>query len=382
MILTRRVLYTIDSFAVGGAQRQLLELVRHLDKERYRVAVCPLWDIPDLDALYCQTGVEIVRIHKRFSADASVAFRLAQWIRRFQPHVVHTWLFTGSLWGRLAALLARSPVVIASERSVRPAGYDSLPVRFFSKALIGCTDAITANSQVGIDALHKQGYAAGKTRLIFNGVDTHRFSPSIAARARLAERQKLGLPADAVVIGMVARLSYPKDQPALLRALARLLHRGENIYGLIVGSGPARDSLLALANELGIAGRVVFAGQQKDVAPFLSTMDVFVLSSFWEGMPNAVLEAMAMGLPVVATDVAGTAEAVLENDTGFLVSPGDVDALVEKLSYLMHDTDVRTRMGGAARQRAEQVFSLEQMVIQTTALYDELLEKKVPPSER
>lgn len=379
--MTRRIIYVIDSFEIGGAQRQLLEVVRHLDKERYRVAVCPIWNIPDLESLYHQTGVEIVRIHKHFSADFTVAFRLAQWIRQFRPHVVHTWLFTGSLWGRLAAVLARSPVVIASERSVRPDGYDSLPVRFFSKALIGCTDVITANSQVGIDALHKQGYAAEKTRLIFNGVDTRHFSPQATEMLRLAARQKFGMPSDALVIGMVARLSYPKDQATLLRALQQLLHQGENVYGVIVGSGPAKNYLITLVNELGINERVVFAGQQEDVAPFLSMMDLFVLSSFWEGMPNAVLEAMSMGLPVVAADVAGTAEAVLDNQTGFLVPPGNVDALAERLLRLIHDAGLRAQMGLAARQRAVSVFSMEQMVLQTTTLYDELINRKVQFTE-
>lgn len=373
--MTRRIFYVIDSFKVGGAQHQLLELVRHLDKTQYQVAICPIWDIPDLEPFFLETGVEIVHIHKRFSYDFTIAIRLAQKMRQFRPHVVHTWLFTGSLWGRVAAILAFCPRIIASERSVRPDGHDPLGMRLVYKCLAHWTDIITANSKIGLAKLQGQGFDPSRLRAIINGVDLQRFSPKTKSE-QLLQRQLLGIPANTTLIGMVARLSYPKDQAALLRALHWLICQELDVHGIIVGAGSLLSSLETLAGELNIKGRVHFLGAREDIPTCLCVMDIFAFSSLWEGMPNAVLEAMAMGLPVVATAVAGTTEVVVEGETGFLVPPSDSDKLAERLLCLIRDPGLRVRMGAAGRQRAVSVFSLEQMVAQTTGLYEETIERK------
>ena len=113
-------MFVIDSFKTGGAQRQLLELIRRLDKIEYRIAVCPVLNVPDLEPFYRDTGAQIVPIHKRYAYDFTVVLRLAQFMRSFKPDIVHTWLFTGSLWGRLAAIIARAPIIVTGVRTVVP----------------------------------------------------------------------------------------------------------------------------------------------------------------------------------------------------------------------------------------------------------------------
>lgn len=374
--MTRRIVYVIDSFKTGGAQRQLLELVRRLDKAQYRVAVCPVWDIPDLERSFVETGVEIIRIHKRHSYDFTVAVRLARFMRQFQPAIVHTWLFTGSLWGRLAAAMAWAPVIVAAERSVRPDGHDAKPLRLANKVLAPVTDVITANSQAGISALQRQGYAVDKLRLLRNGVDTALFSPNGQPGQQTQIRSSLHISPDTLLLGMVARLDYPKDYATLLNAIRIVVDAGFDVHCLIIGTGPHRARLESLASDLGIAALVHFLGERTDVSCLLQSLDVFAFSSLWEGMPNAVLEAMACGLPVVASDVAGTAEAVVDGVTGFLTPAGDADALADRILQLLRDPKLRAAMGEAGRARAVAGFSMEAMVAQTIGLYDELLARK------
>lgn len=371
-----KIFYVIDSFDLGGAQTQLLELVRFLDKQEYRIAVCPLWPIMALEPAFKDAGVEIIRVHKNFSYDISEIWRLAQSIRHFQPDIVHTWLFTGNLWGRLAAKLARSPVIIAGEMTIVPA--EQLPFYNFpiNKLLAHWTDMITANSQAGIERLHQDGFKARKLHLIYHGVDIQRFSPEKTNQYRGEIRKKLGIEMDVVTICVMARMTQQKGQAVFLQAVKRVVDAGLDVRCLLIGDGPDRDSLEALTLSLGLSEKVLFLGYRQDTPELLSASDIFALSSYWEGLPNAVLEAMSMGLPIVATNVSGTAEVVQDGITGFLVPPGNQDAMADSLMSLMKDPHLRDRMGKAGRNRCVEEFSLEHTAMQTTALYHKLIGRK------
>jgi glycosyltransferase involved in cell wall biosynthesis len=150
----------------------------------------------------------------------------------------------------------------------------------------------------------------------------------------------------------------------------------EGVHTVVVGDGPERAQLEALAGQLGLADRVHLAGHQQDVRPWLAALDVLVLSSDWEGMPNALLEAMAAGLPIVATAVGGVPEVVVDGATGLLVPPGDPSALAEAITRLLRDPDLRRTMGQAGRARVERRFSINETVRLTEELYATLLEEK------
>lgn len=371
-----KVFYVIDSFDLGGAQTQLLELVRCLDKHEYQVAVCPLWPLMALEPAFRDTGVEIIRVHKNYSYDFSEIWRLSRSIHHFQPDIVHTWLFTGNLWGRLAAKLAKAPVIIAGEMTIVPV--EQLPVYNFpiNKILARWTDMITANSQAGIERLRKDGFEETKLRRIYHGVDVHRFSPDKTKQYRGVIRKKLGIPLGVVTICVMARMTQQKGHAVFLQAIKQVVETGSDVRCLLIGDGPERDSLEALTFSLGLSDKVLFLGYSQDTPELLSASDIFALSSYWEGLPNAVLEAMAMGLPVVATDVSGTAEVIHDRITGFLIPAGDPDAMADRFLLLMKDLDLRTRMGRAGRNRCVREFSLEQSTLQTTALYKQLIGSK------
>jgi len=370
------IFYVIDSFAVGGAQTQLLQLLQGLDKRENTIAVCPIWPLADLEPAFRATGVEIVPIHKRFPLDFSEAFRLGVAIRKFSPHIVHTWLFTGSLWGRLGAWLAGSPVVIASERTFVTENYHPPFVDMISKTFTRFTDAVTVNSTFGAAFLVKKGYPIQKIHKIFNGVDTSRFHPPDSAECRTAIRRELGCYGASIAVGMVGRLVPQKNQKILIAAMSRLIASGLDIHLILIGDGPDRQQLVETVRDMKLEDRVHLTGQRTDIPEVLSALDIFALSSRWEGMPNVVLEAMATGLPVVATDVAGISDLVCEGQSGYIVPVDDPEKMAQALKMVAESSERRRSFGRYARTRCEQEFSLKKMVDSTLNLYSGLLKSK------
>jgi glycosyltransferase involved in cell wall biosynthesis len=372
-----RIFYVIDSFAIGGAQTQLLQLLQRIDKTKFQVAICPIWPLLDLEPSFKAAGIEIVRVHKNFPLDLSEAWRLGIAIKKFEADIVHTWLFTGSLWGRLGAWLAKAPIIITSERSFVTENYYSPVLGLINKAFATYTDVITANSTFGTEFLIKKGYPPDKMQTIFNGVDTDTFSPVVANNFRMDARKKLDLPASSVAIGMVGRLVTPKNQAVLIEAMYKLFTCGyDDVHLILVGDGPDREKLEKATQDLGIEARVHFTGMRRNIPEILSGMDIFALSSRWEGMPNVILEAMAMGLPVVTTDVAGTSDLVQNDINGFLVPVDDVEKTAECLKKLIDSPTLRIWMGKNARSRCEKEYSLDSMVCRTTKLYEDLIKSK------
>ncbi len=230
-------------------------------------------------------------------------------------------------------------------------------------------------SQAGLERYIRVGAVPReKIRYIPNGVDTERFRPDSAVRARL--REELGL-RDAFVWLAVGRFEKPKDYPTMLQAFAQVLEGQREAVLLVAGDGPLRPAMEELAHELGIAERVRFLGIRRDVPELMNTADAYLMSSSWEGMPMVLLEASATGLPIVATHVGGNPEIVLDGKTGFLVPSKNPKALAQAMLRLMSIPErERQKMGEAARRHIEANFSLDRVVEQWEILYRELLSKK------
>jgi glycosyltransferase involved in cell wall biosynthesis len=211
-----------------------------------------------------------------------------------------------------------------------------------------------------------------RIRTIRNGVDLSRF----AQRDRRGARELLQLPPDALVIGTVGRLVPVKNQALLLDAIARLHAEGIHVVGLLAGDGPLRQELTARADALGIAAFVRFLGERQDVERVFAAMDIFVLPSVSEGMSNTIQEAMASGLPVIATRVGGAGELVADGKTGILVPSRDVEALSGAMARLASDAHLRQVLGEAGRHRARHEFGLARMVRDYEDLYYELAERR------
>ncbi len=375
-----RIVLVISNLEYGGAQRQVVELANHMDPARFEVHVVSLSDyLPLAEGLRRREGrVHVVR--KALKFDATVPLRLAKLLRRLKADVVHGYLFDAEVAARVAGRLAGTPLVIGSERNTDYAlKRRQLLVYRLTR---GCVDVIIANSSAGAAFNSRTlGMDMSRYRVVHNGVDTTRFKP----QSREAIRRELGLAEDEPVVGMFASFKQQKNHPLLFAAARRVLDRmerarflfvGEQLWGGMHGSDLYRQEMDRLVDALRLRERCVFAGNRDDVERVYPACDVTVLPSLFEGTPNVLLESMACGVPVVATDVSDNARVAPDGRVGYIVPLGDEAALAEKLLALLGDADLRQRMGTAARTWIEQEFSSERLAEKTAAVYLEGLERR------
>lgn len=363
-----RILHLITELDVGGAQKALGRLLAHLNRERFAPQVACLYNGDKAVAQEIRAlGIAVTDLGmtKKWRWDAF--WRLYRLLRRERPKILHTWMFHANVPGRVMGRLAGVPVIISSERTMGQEAAWRYRLNRFTHPL--ADRVVCVSQQVADFAADHVGIPRTNTVVIPNGVDLRTFGQSLTVReARLA----LGLPLDEPLIGTVTRLQPVKRLDVLLYAVAPL----PDVHAVIVGDGPQLARLETLSDELNLETRVRFIGHRRDVRPWLAALDVFVLPSAWEGMSNALLEAMATGLPVVATAVGGTPEVVVDGVTGLLVPPGDPDLLAQAIRQLLRDLDLRHTMGQAGRARVEKSFSIEETVRRTEELYTTLLKEK------
>lgn len=358
------ILYLITELSTGGAQAALLRLLKRLDRGHFSPTVVCLYNGDGAVAQEIRAlGVQVFDAHMRHKADLPALLRLYRHIRRVRPTILHTSLFHANLPGRILGRLAGVPIVICSERTMAMEREWRYRLNRWTIMLVDRVIAVSAN--VRDFCVSHIGLPAEKLVVIPNGVEL----PEQPLLSRQEARARLGLPLDTLLVGAVSRLDPVKGVDCLLQAFSRV----DDAHLIVVGDGPERAALEASAARLDIALRVYWAGFQRDIFRWLPAFDVFVQPSFHEGLPNTVLEAQACGLPVVATAVGGTPEVVVDGVTGLLVPPRDPDALAQAITRLLNDPDLRHAMGQAGRERVEKHFSVEQMVRQTEALYEELL---------
>ena len=362
-----RVLFVIDELDIGGTEQQILELARRIDRTRFEPMVCCFrhgTKARELEAL----GVRVLHEPKNLKADPGLIVRLARRMRQERIDLVQTYLWTANTWARLAARMAGIRHVVASERNVDI--WEEPYKRVIGRWLARSTDRIIANSEAVRQYLIERGrLSPDKVVTVYNGVNFDRFRSTCDTSIRRAE---IGLPEGAVLAGVVARVEPAKDHATLLQALALISRRLPQLHLVVVGGGSEVGRLKASARELGIGEHVHFTGPRADAAEWLQSRDISVLSSVKEGLSNTVLESMAAGRAMVATDVGGNAEVIVEGETGFLVPPRDPAAFGEALARLALSPDLMARFGRAGRKRVHTVFSVSRMVARTEALYLEL----------
>ncbi len=371
-----RVLQLINYLGRGGTELGVMKLMAGLTDGLFEHTLCTIrgfdtdWGSPLFAA-----GKLLVAGRPDLKSQF-LFFRFVRIMKAYRPHIVHSrnWF---SLEAVPAARLLRIPVAIHSEHGYGFEMLREMPIRrrLLRRGIYAMADAVLTVSQ-DLRRYHAEQawMPLERVRVIPNGVDTQRFSPRPDIRPSL--RKQFGLPAESFVVGSVGRMVPIKDQSTLLKAAEILALRGEDIRVLLVGSGPELIRLQRyVESSAGLSGRVLFVGSTDHVPELLNVMDVFVLPSICEGMSNTLLEAMASGLPVVATRVGGNPEVVEEDRSGWLFLPGDVEDLAGRLQRLACHREVGCKLGAAARQRAIEHFSLERMLEDYRNLYLELADR-------
>jgi glycosyltransferase involved in cell wall biosynthesis len=286
--------------------------------------------------------------------------------RRFRPDVIHGYLFGPNLFAVAAGRLAGVPVVAVAKRNVD--AFETGRQVLLQRLAHRMATHVTAVSEAVADTVVALGVPRARVTVIPNGVDVGRFPDPAGSRG--AASGVAGIP----VIGSVGCLAPRKDYATLLEALAELQARGRAFRAMLVGDGPERAALESRARALGVEGRVGWLGEREAVENLLACMDVFVLSSREEGIPNALLEAMAAGRPAVATAVGGTPEVLESGVTGWLVPPGSPRALADAIGQVLDDPGEASRRGAAARRAVEDRRSIVAMARRHEEFYERALQ--------
>jgi glycosyltransferase involved in cell wall biosynthesis len=361
-----KILFLIGSMGVGGAERFLKELVIRVPRGEFDVTLVCLWERGLWGRELEERAFRVLCLEKKLGLDFRLLPRLVGLMSRERPDIVNTHLWTADLWGRLAALLARVPWVVVTEQNVDV--WKRWYHRLLDRLLFLGTDlVICVSEEVRAYYERELGVPARKIRVIPNAID---LGPFAAPPPEGRLREEVGAEPGEFLFVCAARLHPQKGHPVLFEAVARLVEEGRRGFKvLLAGDGSLRGDLEAKVASLGLASRVRFLGLRHDMPSVLLQADAFVLPSLYEGLPLAVLEAMAARLPVVATRVGGNSEAVEDGKTGLLVPPADAPALAEAMARLLGDRAAARAMGEAGRLRVEARYDIERITGLTLALF-------------
>lgn len=359
-----RILEIITALDRGGTAKQFSLLATALPRDQFEVHVCALdRGGPRADDLRAKE-IPVTVIGRSWKFDPAAYFRLKRQIAKLKPDIVHTWLFAANTYGRYAALGAGVKHVIAGEQCVdRWKVWHELAL---DRRLARRTERIVANSSGVVDFYVSKGLPAGKFVVIPSGVPPQPAMPSGSRQELLAE---LGLPADTLLIGAIGPLLPHQRLKDLIWSADLLKCVREDVHFVIIGDGPQRWRLERFRDQCEIQDRVHFLGERADLPRILPHLFCLWHASEYEGQSTAIMECMAAGVPVVATDIPGNRDLVVPSETGYLVPLGDRGEFARKTKVLLDDISLAQGYGAAGRKRIEQEFSIDQMIARYVELY-------------
>jgi sugar transferase (PEP-CTERM/EpsH1 system associated) len=369
------IVHLIHSLDMGGLENGLINLINQMPPERYRHVIVCLKDFSNFHQRIKVEGVEIIALHKREGKDWPHYLRLYRTLKRLHPALIHT-RNLASIEGQLMALAAGIKLRVHSEHGrdwadVDGKNHKSRWLRRLLRPLVGHFIAVSRDLQRWlIDSI---GAPPARVTQINNGVDSLQFHPRLGPAATVGPDGFLC--EDAFVIGSVGRMVEAKDFATLVRAFILLVADGQwpRLRLMIIGDGPCRSQCLALLQEAGLAKMAWLPGARDDIAQLMRSMDLFVLPSLTEGSSNTILEAMASGLPVVATAVGGNVDLVQPGRTGALVAPLAPQLLALAIEDYCRIPDLAEQHGQLARKVVLSRYSLPAMLDGYLAVYDALL---------
>jgi len=375
-----RIMHVVNNLGKGGLENGLVNLIQHLDAGAFEHVVCTIRGLgPNKDRLPLDR-VQVISLAESGRTSRVQTPALIRTIRRYKPDIVHSrnWAAVEAV---IAARLAGRCAVVHSEHGYEADAAAKEPWRRIAVRRVSfeLADRVLAVSRQLRD-LHAErtGFAAGKITVVHNGVDHTRFFPDPPTRVRI--RKELGIGDGLIAIGCVANLLPVKAHRTLLEALALMSTDGSEDWRLLlIGEGPERPALEDFAAvHAGLKERISFLGPSNRVSEMLQALDVFVLPSMAEGICNALLEAMASGLPVIASAVGGNPEVVVEKQSGLLFPAGDAPALATVLRELLAQPMLRLQLGQQGLRRIRDEFSLQSMVQTYDKLYRSVRAAGVP----
>jgi glycosyltransferase involved in cell wall biosynthesis len=362
-----KLLLLIPTLDRSGAEKQFTLLATRLPREEFDVHAVTLTRTGPYESVLRDAGVRLTSLNKRLRIDPIALWRLKSLLDAERPDILHSWIFAANAYGRLVAGALPRPKVIVSERCVD--SWKSGWQLWLDRQQIGRTTRLVGNSASVADFYRGLGVPPEKITVIPNAVEIPDGPPTDRDRG-LAEFQ---IPPGSRVIGFVGRLARQKRVHDIIWAMQLLQQLTDRVYLLLVGEGPEGNDLIGLARHVGCEHLVRFAGYRADAPRLIGLCNVFWLASEFEGMSNSVMEAMAAGVPVVASDIPPNRELVVDGETGFLVRVGDSVGMAQFTDRILADPSLAQRLGAAGQKRMRAHFSLDRMVAAHAELYREVL---------
>jgi len=367
-----RILWIVPSLDQGGAEKQLCLLARGIDREKFEPLVITLTRSGPREQELRESNCPMVHIHKRGKFDIRAYGRLAKAINNFQPDIVHTWIFAANAYGRLAAIRCKVPVIFGGERCVDP--WKKTYHHWIDRYLAKRTTGIITNSNAITDFYAAHGHDRSKFYVIHNGIPAREPSPLTRQEAA----QQMGLDPNRRWIAAIGRLWTQKNYKDMIWAAEMLRVRYGNTTFVIFGDGPQRQRLEHYCDQVRAAQQVKFLGQRQDAADLLPHFDLFWNASLYEGQSNSILEAMQAGVPVIASNIAGTRDLIQHEKTGLLFPVGDVGELMKASARVLDDAALYQSLSETAKKSIDTNFSVEAMVIKHELLYTESVHRSCP----
>ncbi len=372
-MMSLKVIHIIGGGEFGGAERHILNLAGAINTRAVELTVCCLFEAP-FAGIAANAGINAVAVPMSNKFDFKIIGKLAGTIRSGDFDLVHTHGVRANLMGRLAARRSGKRKVVTTVHSLLEMDYPGLLNRLAGtlseRATREGTDHFITVSRGLKDQLVRGGVTESKISVIYNGIPMDGFG---VIQERGSARRKLGLAPGEPLVGIVARLHPVKGHRFFLAAAREVLAQRPDTRFIIVGDGPSRHALEALAARMGVTGRVLFTGFVEDVYSLMNDLDLLVISSLWEGFGLTAVEAMALGVPVVATEAGGLPEVVLHGETGLLAPPADSAALAKNILWMLEhpgEAAVMTKKGG---ENVHERFSAAVMARRTEELYRKVL---------
>jgi L-malate glycosyltransferase len=373
-----RILHVIDHLGSGGAQEAVCQLVKYARKEHFRAEVVTLHGHGHYWEVLRSWGVPVSTLVPQGFVRAAIPLmfvRLCRLLSRQRYDVVHTHLIGANVLAAPLAAWYRVPVRFTHDQTnddVRQRSFIHRGLDYLANRLNH--HIIAVSSSIRTFLCQQEGLPADKISVIYNSVDLERFAPRNAPGARQEGRSRYNLPPEALIVGGVGRLHYQKNFSLFLEVAAEVCAREPRAFFVIAGEGPERAALEEKSRRLGLASRVRFLGFVKDMPELYQCLDLLLLTSHFEGTPLTVLEAMAMGVPVVASRVDGVTEVLEDGRDGLQVPPGRRDLFVEAVCRVLADPVLRQGLARAGQEKARRQFSAEAMVRRVEDLYLRYLE--------
>lgn len=372
------ILYLIDQLRnMGGAEGNLVNILSHLDPQRFRYSLYTFQLESPLKELLQEKNLICNLIPYPTSISGLIKYlALARKLRSQEIDILHSYFESSDIWGTLLAKLAGISVIISSKRDL---GFLKSKKVLLAYRLINpfITKVISVSEAVKRQVAIQEQLSENKIVTIYNGVDLGKFGNS---NHRPGLREKLGLNPYSAVVGLLANIKPIKGIEFYIQAAARIVKQFPEAQFIIIGGCiPTTEcqsyfqKLRWLVTELRLEKNLFFLGERSDVPELLALIDISVLTSLSEGFSNTVIESMAAGKPLVVTDVGGNSEAVIHQQTGFVVPPKNIDKLVEAIIILLTDRNLTEKMGRAGQIRAQELFSMETMISKVEELYQSTL---------